>query len=212
MWLKNNVLGVFFDECRGGMPVRDSFGFINAAAVEIAYTLPPPSFQSLNDKIPHIKKHSYTCLATSGIMRKGEKSTSHTYEMIATLEGNRLKLSCKLNVAKTEKIARSKIWLFTAKGSLQRCEVSGKILNEDLGGSSPPWDVLYYGEQLRSPVILSGPRGRLEILGATIPPVYSKILSHREYPKLEVVHGWARDSLLQKGTYSGNLTLTYGGR
>lgn len=28
MWLKNNVLEVFFDEKRGGMPTRDSFGVI----------------------------------------------------------------------------------------------------------------------------------------------------------------------------------------
>lgn len=39
MWLKNDILRVFFDERKGGMPVRDSFGFINAVAVEIVYAL-----------------------------------------------------------------------------------------------------------------------------------------------------------------------------
>ena len=204
MWLRNDILRVFFDERRGGMPTKDNFGFLKASAIEIAYTPKSPSFQSLNDGRPHIEKHG-SSLVASGVMRKGGKSTPHTYEMIATLEGNRLNLAYRLNVARTEKITRSKIWLFAGK-SLRRCEISGNVLNAI--GKTRNWKVLYYGEQLKPSITLLGPSGRLEILGSTIPPVYARVLCFKKYPKLEVIYGWARE-LLQKGTYSGELALTY---
>lgn len=189
MWLRNDALAVFFDERRGGMPVGDSFGFIRAAAIEIAYAQPPPFFQSLNDRRPHIEKHGNSVVA-SGIMRRGREVTPHTYEMKATLEGNRLDLAYRLNVARTEEVMRSKIWVWAAR--------RGKIPKGN-------WADIYLGRQPK-PFTLFG--GRLKISGSTTPPVYARVCHLREYPKYEVAYGWAR-GLLQKGTYSGNITLDY---
>lgn len=246
MWLKNDTLGVFFDERRGGMPVRDSFGFIEAASIEIADTEPivifdhgvarlkVPFFQSLNDRMPRIVKHSDSELMASGTMRRDKDITPHTYEMTATLKGNKLSLAYKLNVDRTEKITHSKIWLWTNPKLLQKCMMFGKIMGEDLGGD-PRWDIPYDGEQPKTPITLYGSGGKLEVSGSTTPPVYAMVyrfkenldnkaeggkleavygwarnLLHKaEGGKLEVVYGWARD-LLPKGTYSGNLTLVYG--
>lgn len=204
MWLKNDILRVFFGESRGGMPVRDSFGFLRAAAIEIAYA--SPFFQSLKDRRPHIEKHGNSVVA-SGIMRRGREVTPHTYEMKATLEENRLNLTYKLNVAITEKIIRSKIWLWANHHSLQKCMMVGNLADKDLG-RNPRWDTLYDGEQPKTPITLFGSGGKLEVTGSTTPPVYAEVWRFKKYPKLEVVYGWAKD-LLQKGTYSGNLTLTY---
>lgn len=208
MWLKNDALNVFFDERRGGMPVRDSLGFLRAASIEIAYKEPFPYFQSLNDKHPRVTKHSDSKLMASGVMRKGNVVTPHTYEMTATLEGNRLNLAYKLNVAITEKVIRSKIWLFSER-SLLRCEVSGNPVDKAIE-TSPAWDVLYVGIQPTAPITLMGPSGRLKIFGATNPSVYARVYRLKKYPKLEVVYGWAYN-ILQEGTYTGDLILTYEG-
>jgi len=207
MWLRNDVLEVFFDERRGGMPTKDSFGFLKAAAVEIASTRPFPYFQSLNDKRPRIRKYGNSCLVASGIMRRGRTVTPHTYEMVATLEGNRLKLSYKLNAVGTEKIIGSKIWLWTNPETLQTCMISGDIIDENIW-IHPRWDMLYDGEQPKTPFTFFGSGGKLEIMGSTTPPIYAQVFRFKKYPKLEVAHGWARE-LLQEGTYSGDLTLTY---
>lgn len=220
MWLKNDVLKVFFDEHRGGMPVRDSFGFIEAASIEIADTEPiiifnrgvarlkVPFFQSLNDRTPHIAKHSDSEFMASGAMRRGNDITPHTYEMTATLEGNKLNLAYRLNANRTEEITHSKIWLWANHRLLQKCKVSGKIVDKDLG-RNPRWDLLYDGKQPETPITLFGSGSRLEVSGSTNPPAYTMVYRFKEYPKLEVVYGWARD-ILPEGTYLGNLALTYG--
>lgn len=190
------------------MPVRDSFGFIMAASIEIAYTQSPPFSQSLEDGKPRIERYGDSKLVASGVMREGGKATPHPYEMTATLKENRLNLAYKLNVAITEKIIRSKIWLWTNHRCLQKCMMSGNHMDKDLG-KLPNWDILYDGEQPENPITLFGSGGKLEVLGSTTPPVYAMVYRLREYPKLEVVYGWAR-GLLQKGTYSGDLTLVYG--
>jgi len=208
MWLKNDILEVFFDERRGGMPVRDSFGFIRAASVEIDYTGKFPHFQSLNDKKPHIERHGDSKLVASGIIqKKGKRATPHTYEMVATLEQNRLNLAYKLNAARTEEVVVSKIWLWTNPGVLQKCMMSGNIMDKDIG-IHPRWDLLYDGEPSKTPITLFGPGGKLEVTGSITPPIYMRVWRFKKYPKLEVAHGWAR-GLLQEGTYSGDLTLTY---
>lgn len=207
MWLRSDILGVFFDERRGGMPVRDSFGFIRAASVEIARAWPPPFFQSLNERNPHITKHSDSKLMASGVMQRGEKSTPHTYEMTATLKENSLNLMYRLNVANTEKVLRSKVWLWTSE-ILRVCSIGGSIVTDDLG-KNPYWNVLYLGKQLKDPITLFGSGSRLEISGSTTPPIYARVCSLKKYPRLEVVYGWARNTL-SRGTYSGDLTLTYG--
>lgn len=207
MWLRNDILKVFFDERRGGMPTADSFGFIRAASVEIARAWPPPFSQSLNERNPHIKKHGASGFATSGAMKRGGKTTPHTYEMTATLEGNRLDLSYRLNAARTESVIRSKIWLF-ASPLLSECEISGKIMHKALR-KNPVWEFIYEGEQPRDPITLLGPNGTLGISGSTTPPVRAVVSRLRRYTKLEVAYEWARGTL-KKGAYSGGLTLTYG--
>lgn len=186
MWLKNDILKVFFDERRGGMPVKDNFGFLRAAAIEIAYTHKPPFFQSLNDESPNIEKHGNTIVA-SGIMRRGLNITPHAYTMKAVLEGNKLRLSYALDVVRTERIVRSKTWVWVQRGRKTK---------------GAEWVDLYKGEQRQKPVIIDG----LKISGSTIPPGYERVC--RLGSRYEVVYGWARITLPQ-GIYSGNLTLTY---
>lgn len=227
MWLENDVLKVLFDERRGGMLIGDSFGFIEATSIEIARTKPIvifdrgvarlkfPFFQSLNDAAPSIRRGD-SWLVSSGVMRRDDEITPHTYEMVATLEGNRLSLAYKLNVARKERIAQSKIWLFANPKLLQKCMVSGRVIDEDIG-RDPRWDILYDGEQPKAPITLFGSGGRLEVTGSTTPPVYAIVCrfkgppdNERERGKLEVIYGWARDEPLKKGIYLGNLTLVYG--
>lgn len=207
MWLKNDDLKVFFDERRGGMPTGDNFGFLTAAAIEIAHTLRPPFFQSSGDQRPRIERRGDSELVASGTMWKGGVVAPHTYEMTATLKENRLNLAYKLNVARTEKIIRSKVWLWTNHRLLQKCMMSGNLMDKDLG-RHPSWDILYDGEQPEKPITLFGSGGKLEIMGSTTPPIYAKVWRLKKYPKLEAVYGWAK-GLLQKGTYSGELALTY---
>ncbi len=170
MWLKNDILQVFFDERRGGMPVRDSFGFLRAAAIEIDYTGKFPHFQSLNDKTPHIEYDTRRGLVVSGIVQKGRRATPHTYEMVATLEKNRLNLAYKLNVTRTEKIIISKLWFWTNHDVLQKCMMSGNIMDEDIG-IHPRWDLLYDGEPSKTPITLFGPGGNWKSRGR--PPLLS---------------------------------------
>lgn len=224
MWLKNDVLRVFFDEHRGGMPTKDSFGFIRAASIEIASAWPPPFFQSFSDENPHIRKHGDSKLMVSGVMRKDlirGGYSPHTYEMAATLDGNKLDLAYKLNVARTENIIVSKIWLFSR--FFQKCAISDGVAfdaggadgrDEDnwfypfIKGSS--WRCIYAkeGKQPES-ITLFDAGGRLEVLGATTPPILTKVF-RRGCDQMEVAFGWATGTL-QKGTYSGNLVLVYGG-
>lgn len=206
MWLKNDALRVFFDERRGGMPVRDSFGFLRGSAIEIAYAMPPPFFQSLNDKHPRIAKHSDSKLVASGVMQRGGKSAPHTYEMTATLKENSLNLMYRLNIANTEKALRSKVWLLANK--MQACAINGDTTTKCPWGN-PYWNDLYFGKQPSGPITLFGSGGKMEISGSTTPPVYARVCSLNKYPRLEVVYGWARNTL-SMGTYSGDLTLTYG--
>lgn len=206
MWLKNDILKVYFDERRGGMPVRDSFGFLRASAIEIAYAMPPPFFQSLNYKHPRVKKHGDSGLTMSGAMKKGRETMPHTYKMTATLKGNKLNLSYRLKTTETERVIRSKIWLF-ANQILPECAISGKIMHEVIR-ENPVWEFIYEGEQPRNPITLLGPCGTLGILGSTIPSVRAVVSRLREYTKLEVAYEWARGTL-EKGVYLGDLTLTY---
>jgi len=206
MWLENDVLKVFFDEKRGGMPTGDSFGFLRAASIEIAYTSVIPFFQSLNDKHPQLEKRGNMVIAR-GIMSKGKTVVPHTYKMTATLEGNELRLAFELSVTKTERIVRSKIWLWTNE-PLDTCMLSGEILDEDLDPEKPNWNLLYQGEQPEKPIVFLGTKGRLEILGETTPSIYASVISLRKYPKLETAFGWATESF-QKRIYSGSFLLTY---
>jgi len=135
--------------------------------------------------------------------------------MTATLEENRLNLSYKLNVAKSEKIINSYMWVWTNR-TLHKCSVSGKILNEDTEPQNSIWDRIYFGKQLKEPITFLGPSGKLEIQGSTSPPVCSEISSLKKYPKLEAVYGWVFPpsnpevfEILRKGTYFGNMSLTY---
>ncbi len=92
MWLKNDILKVYFDERRGGMPVRDSFGFIKVASVEIARVWPPPFFQSLNERNPRIKKHGDSGLTMSGAMKKGGENNAPHLRDDGHAEGEQTKL------------------------------------------------------------------------------------------------------------------------
>lgn len=207
MLLENDVLKVFFDEKRGGMPTKDSFGFLRAASIEIARSFPFPYFQSLNDDKPEIKKFSDSHLVASGIMRKGKEITPDTYEMTAMLKENKLSLTYKLNVIKSGDVMFSKIWLFT-NPLLSECMMSGKVLSDVRSASDLTWEMLYQGRQPEVPIIFFGRGGKLKVLGSTIPSVYTSIMRFKRYPKLEVTYAWA-SGLLLKGTYSGNLTLVY---
>lgn len=206
MWVKNDILNVFFDKKKGGMPVKDNYGFIRAVSVEISYENQFPHLQSLNDKNPFIKKHSNTKLLASGIMQKDDMITPHKYEMIATLKRNTLNLEYGLYVSKPEKIIISKIWLFSDK-SLQVCKIKDNTLDRTIN-ENEDWKTLYNGNQLDFPVILSGSNGELEISGSTSPPIFMRVWSLKKYPKFEIVYGWAK-GLLEKRIYSGNIILTY---
>ena len=208
MWLENDELRVFFDEKRGGMPTEDSFGFLRAASIEIGYTAQFPFFQSLNDKHPWMEKRGNTVTA-QGFVSKGKITGSNAYKMVATLNGNELSLAFELNVAREEEITRSKIWLWTNE-PLDKCMMSGKILDKGAGPEDSAWRWLYDGKQPKEPIVFLGVEGKLEILGTTIPSIYASVISLKKYPKLETAFGWAVDSF-QKGVYSGNFLLTYKG-
>jgi len=214
MWLGNDILKVFFDENRGGMPTADSFGILKMVSIEIARTMPHPFFQSLNDTRPHIKRDG-SKLEVRGVMRKplGEISP-HTYEMEATVEENRLNLAYKLNVAEEEKIVHSKIWMWVKP--FQSYAIDGEVFDVKskqpkreayCKGSGGTWYWLHekMGPQPRS-ITLFYPDCRLGITGSTN-PYYTEIQRY-EHEKMEVVYGWAK-GLLKKGTYSGSLVLTY---
>jgi len=231
MWLGNDVLKVFFDEDLGGMPTADSFGILRAVSIEIARTRPFPFFQSLYDTRSRIKCDG-SRLVASGVMCKpvppedfilplrtipplGEISP-HTYEMEATVEGNRLSLAYRLNVAAEEKIVHSKIWMWTKP--FQSYTIDGETFNvrnkqpawvEHCAKSGGTWYFLEARAGQPKSITLFDSSGRLRISGATIPPCYTEIQRY-EHEKMEVVYGWAKN-LLQKGTYSGKLELTYDG-
>lgn len=208
MWLENDDLRIFFNEERGGMPTEDSFGFLRAASIEIAYTREFPFFQSLNDRHPHLERRDNMVIAR-GVMSKGETTVPHTYKMVATLDGNELSLAFELNVTKMERITRSKIWLWTNE-SLDTCVMSGEILDKGAGPEESDWRWLYDGKQPEEPIVFLGSKGGLEIQGTTTPPIYASVISLKRYPKLETAYGWAVDSL-ETGTYLGHFILTYKG-
>lgn len=193
VWLKNDFLQVFFDETRGGMPVKDSFGFLRASAIEIAYQTEPPFFQSLNDENPHIRQYKNRVVASGVMKNKKGEVVPHTYSMTAMLENDNLNVRYDLNVARTEGVIRSKIWVFVQNPP------HVFIKNQTR------WMQLYLGEQPKSLTLFGG---RLEISGGTTPPVYAQIYKVQEYQKYEMAYGWARE-LLQKGKYSGELTLKF---
>lgn len=215
LWLGNDILKVFFDERLGGMSTADSFGVLKAVSIEIARTRPFPFFQSLYDTRPRIKCDGSKLVAL-GVMRKllGEISP-HTYRMEAAVEGNRLSLSYRLNVAEEEEIVHSKIWMWTKP--FQNYTIDGKTFDvrskpPALVEQCPSGGTWYYPEvrdgQPES-ITLFDSSGRLRISGSTIPPCYTEIQRY-EHEKVEIVYGWAK-GLLQKGTYSGKLELTYEG-
>jgi len=215
VWLGNDALKVFFDETLGGMPTADSFGILRAVSIEIVRTRPFPFFQSLYDTRPRIKCDG-SMLVALGIMRKplGEISP-HTYRMEATVEENRLNLAYRLNVEEEEEIVHSKIWLWTRP--FQSYAIDGETF--DIRSKQPvfvencpsggTWDYLEVRAGQPESITLFDSSGRLRISGSTTPQCYTEIQRY-EQEKIEVVYGWAK-GLLQKGTYSGRLELTYEG-
>jgi len=75
--------------------------------------------------------------------------------------------------------------------------------------SGGTWDYLEVRAGQPESITLFDSSGRLRISGSTIPQCYTEIQRY-EQEKIEVVYGWAK-GLLQKGTYSGRLELTYEG-
>jgi hypothetical protein len=211
MWLGSyDNLKVFFNERRGGMPTADNFGILRAVSVEIARTSSFPFFQSLNDTRPRMK-HDGSKLEVQGVMRKSKEVSPHTYEMEATIEGNRLNLAYRLNVAAEEEIIHSKIWVWTKP--FQAYAIDGETFRVGRGQkgyrtkSGGIWYLLEARPGQPKSITLLDSSGRLIISGSTIPPCFTEIYCY-ENKKIEVVYGWAKDQL-QKGTYSGKLEIAY---
>ena len=212
MWLKSKEVGVHFDEAWGGMPMMDNLGILKCASIELAMEKGPYFYQSRNDTHPRIKRHD-SGLTASGIMRKRHgKDLKHTYELKAKLEGNELYLDFKLNVPKTERIFRSKVWFLTRW--FGKCIVDGKPMKF---GVSPSWKLIDRMPKQPKSVVLCNGKGSIEIQGSTDPSTFWSLYTYCppsksstwSYNKLEIIYGWAEDNI-EEGTYTGSFKVIYG--